>query len=482
MKPGRNDPCPCGSGRKYKQCCLAAAAAAAQEPVNLLWRRVRRALDDADLVAQMMRFAVENYGEAVLDEAWVEFGYDDGPFDPESPHLGVFFAWMLHCWAPNPEITTVQDTSLHGVAPTRAYLERTRRVDPLVRQYLEACLASRFGFYELSQCRPGVGFQARDLFTGERFDVLEGMASQSMQDGDAMFALLVRLEGITLVETCGLYAIPPIKQLTLLELRQETAPGSDVLTPAQIAEHEEDLRFAYFDVTDSLANPQTPQLRNTDGDALVLQQLVFDIDSPQAAFDALAHLDITGSRDELLETAERDSAGELCRVQLTWSRRGNPVHKEWENTILASIEISGSRMTADVNSAERAAEFRRIVEQALGSRARYRMSELQSADKLAAVAQAAPVGAHGVDPELLESPELKARITEFIERHYESWVEQEIPALGGLTPLAAVREPGGREKVEALLRQAERDSQRMPQPVDPAMFERLRERLGLSPS
>ena len=22
-KPGRNDPCPCGSGKKYKQCCLA---------------------------------------------------------------------------------------------------------------------------------------------------------------------------------------------------------------------------------------------------------------------------------------------------------------------------------------------------------------------------------------------------------------------------------------------------------------------------
>lgn len=22
MKIGRNDPCPCGSGKKYKQCCL----------------------------------------------------------------------------------------------------------------------------------------------------------------------------------------------------------------------------------------------------------------------------------------------------------------------------------------------------------------------------------------------------------------------------------------------------------------------------
>ena len=29
MKPGRNDPCPCGSGRKYKSCCLGRDAAKA---------------------------------------------------------------------------------------------------------------------------------------------------------------------------------------------------------------------------------------------------------------------------------------------------------------------------------------------------------------------------------------------------------------------------------------------------------------------
>jgi hypothetical protein len=29
--PGRNDPCRCGSGRKYKQCCLAKDEAAARE-------------------------------------------------------------------------------------------------------------------------------------------------------------------------------------------------------------------------------------------------------------------------------------------------------------------------------------------------------------------------------------------------------------------------------------------------------------------
>jgi hypothetical protein len=29
--PGRNDPCPCGSGRKYKQCCLDKDEAKARE-------------------------------------------------------------------------------------------------------------------------------------------------------------------------------------------------------------------------------------------------------------------------------------------------------------------------------------------------------------------------------------------------------------------------------------------------------------------
>jgi len=29
-KTGRNDPCPCGSGKKYKRCCLAKDAAAAR--------------------------------------------------------------------------------------------------------------------------------------------------------------------------------------------------------------------------------------------------------------------------------------------------------------------------------------------------------------------------------------------------------------------------------------------------------------------
>jgi tetratricopeptide (TPR) repeat protein len=52
-KIGRNEPCPCGSGKKYKACCLAkdeaAAIAAAPKAESREERRARRATFDAEL-------------------------------------------------------------------------------------------------------------------------------------------------------------------------------------------------------------------------------------------------------------------------------------------------------------------------------------------------------------------------------------------------------------------------------------------------
>jgi hypothetical protein len=47
-------------------------------------------------------------------------------------------------------------------------------------------------------------------------------------------------------------------------------------------------------------------------------------------------------------------------------------------------------------------------------------------------------------------------------------------------PLEAVRDPDGREKVMALVIEAERSARRMKPPVDPVTLRRVRERLGLT--
>jgi hypothetical protein len=56
-RPGRNDPCPCGSGKKYKRCCLSTDEAVARDQQVLFDHEM---FGDADLDA-------DDDGEAFLD-------------------------------------------------------------------------------------------------------------------------------------------------------------------------------------------------------------------------------------------------------------------------------------------------------------------------------------------------------------------------------------------------------------------------------
>ena len=95
MKPGRNDPCPCGSGKKYKHCCLNAGAAdgSSVQPVDLVWRKIRNLLDGH--VEKILRFVHESYGIEAIHEAWPDFiGKEEIAIDFEAPLMQLpFRAW-----------------------------------------------------------------------------------------------------------------------------------------------------------------------------------------------------------------------------------------------------------------------------------------------------------------------------------------------------------------------------------------------------
>ena len=107
-RPGRNDPCPCGSGRKYKRCCLGHEAehdayggalersvlpllaelarfaeAAWRQPLEAVARTAfpfwRRALDDA-MAARVVDYLIfdhrhERFGRTALDQFILERSY-----------------------------------------------------------------------------------------------------------------------------------------------------------------------------------------------------------------------------------------------------------------------------------------------------------------------------------------------------------------------------------------------------------------------
>jgi len=487
MTPGRNDPCPCGSGKKYKHCCWRAAANSADSPQALAWRRLRRALDEFAMATTMLAFVAETYGPDALHEAWEDFSGAEEPFDPETPHIQVFMPWFFHRWSLDPYSqysTKVADTALRERSPTDLLLERRgARLDPVIRRYLESCLEAPFSFHEILRCDPGHGFQARDLFTGEEREVLERSATQGMQLGDIVFGQLVTAEGITILEAASLCFIPPIYKIELIDFRKKLLRGKARFTASALCEWDIELIDLYLGIMDRVLHPQIPELHNTDGDPLEMHHLVFDIDSPEKALDALKSLDSGRSEEEIIAATERTARGKFKSVQLNWTKPGNQMHESWSTTVVGHIEIKGPRLVAEVNSARRAQEFKALVEERLGGEARLRADRIQSVDKMLAERnRAGPEDSvrEAESDALAQHPEVQARVQQMMAEHFERWVTEKIPALNGQTPLEAVRNPDGREKVMALVIEAERGARRMKPPVDPVTLRRVRERLGLT--
>jgi len=300
-----------------------------------------------------------------------------------------------------------------------------------------------------------------------------------MGEADIVFGQVARAGGVTLLEASQSFVMPPLSKLDVIEFRSRRFKGASTVAPERVRKAEPALFALYHNIARRLWQRELPSLCNTDGDPLSLRRVVFDVPSPREAFDALRHLALGQSEEDLLHAAVLDADGTMRRVRFPWLREGNAPNPELDNTVLASIEIEGTRLLADVNSEQREQALRAIVTQALGERARYRATQIQSLQKLLSEDRA-PARAVAEDAGLTELPDVQAKMRAIMAKHYARWVNDKIPALGGRTPLEAVQDRAGREAVEALLRQIERDGSRLKPPLDPEIIRRLRERLDLA--
>ena len=482
MTPGRNDPCPCGSGKKYKHCCLRVNEAV--PPEEVAWRRVRRAIDD--LGHRILPVAMTHFGPTGIHEAWAEFTLweDEEAFDPETPHIQVFAPWFLYDWLPDPEETEVPPAA-RATTAAQAYVQKGgTRLDPVAKRYIEACGQAPFSFHEVLTCEPGRRFRLRDVLLGTELDVFEASGSARARPADLMFAKVVPIDGIAVIDGCGPTVIPPRYKPEIIELRKDIPGLPDLFGAERLREHHAELFELYHDITDQVLNPRPPALANTDGEPIQFQRLLYDIDSAREVFEKLKDLAAGASEEETADAAELDAAGNLVRAEIQWRRLGNAMHSSWENTILGTLAIEGGRLTAEVNSAERARKLRAIIEERLGDRARFRTAKIESAramlERARASADDPKAKAREAEHErFTELPEVKAALAEQLRAHYRGWVDEKIPALGGRTPREAVRDPDGREAVEALVVDIERGGETMRPPLDPAIVRELREALGL---
>ena len=161
LKIGRNDPCPCGSGKKYKKCCLYKASIPA---ANLGRRKLRRV--ESELMPALMKHAEKYYGPGVLHEAWDEFTlWDEVPMDPElEPEMDTLFApWFLFNWLPdNTELD--EDECYPDLQVAKHYLEHhSAQIDSSKRQFIEEACSQPYSFFMVTGVVAGKQVTLRDL-------------------------------------------------------------------------------------------------------------------------------------------------------------------------------------------------------------------------------------------------------------------------------------------------------------------------------
>lgn len=159
-KPGRNDPCYCGSGKKYKQCHMVSDMAAERE---------QRALADAarSLRVALLEFAEEDRFDdevaVALPRYWRDLYTASNAHQMDYHESARFYDWFLFDYIMEDGKRPI-DLYVEEVGPTlkpaeRALLEIWQAADPLT-------------VYELIGY-DGQTLHLRDWLSGQEFDLFE---------------------------------------------------------------------------------------------------------------------------------------------------------------------------------------------------------------------------------------------------------------------------------------------------------------------
>lgn len=212
---------------------------------------------------------------------------------------------------------------------------------------------------------------------------------------------------------------------------------------------------------------QGPQFVTPEGDPLVEANDVYE----HTALDEIRQRLEAASDFEREPAAQGDADGSLHFI---WreTRRGQPRPALGER-ILAMLILTPVTLEVTTLSRQRQAACRRRLTQLLGRRIQLLSSRVKSLEEMLSEPRP-PVDL----PAPVVPPELVAQMEEQILR---SWLDESIPALGGLSPRQAVKTAKGRQAVLGLIAYITRqqDRRHMPPSLISPDYRKAKKLLGL---
>lgn len=421
-KLGRNDPCPCGSGKKYKQCCLRAQHAPA-------------ASDHTDAVPKAIQWLVTKYGQRLRDALDVGFfgGLDDEEFArlqtlPEEDYAGIMFNAME--WLVADGFMTIKDQE-HRVADLLL-----NRGGPLFsieqRQWLERLTTIPLRLYEIVALTPGESLSLRDVMLPDRPPdlVWEKSGSQQASLYDLIAARLVPVDDH--LELSGaVFAFPRNECWALLEeLRDELEEAEP---DSALAKEITGVIIPYHWLKLFVSEVAIPQLVDqVTGESVLFVTDHFQVHNWAALARALSgEADIVGSHEQGWSRLFEGPDG-LSRESLRIDPGKHPDRLK---------VIYHTQRYADVG--------RPWFEALAGKAVAFRSREIS--DPKGMLANLPADAAKQSTPPTLPPEQLTALIEQKTHQLYANWANEPIPALNDRTPREAITTPEGLAQVKFLL-------------------------------
>jgi SEC-C motif len=442
MSIARNDPCPCGSGKKYKKCHGVFDRASVPSP------HVARAtaLKDCDVALgdRLMRFARMRHGPHWLQDVLDAAGLLDGR-EPSEAEMSIVIPWLQHFQVNTTGLTLASEWRQH---------ER-HRISPDESLLLGAYDSAWVSLWEVAEVEPGIGSRLTDVLTREERFVHDVRSSSTLKRFDTVLAIILTCDGVSFFGGVHARPLPPrFAEAVMREARRMCRVRTRPVSPAKLRDPDMQLELLslWSVVVEDMLNQPPPFLQNTDGDTWLPTKDDFALLAPRD--------EVAGRVASLAGVREPEREGGDTVFVVTTA--GNAMHRSWDTTIIGRIVLSGTRLTVETNSTRRADSLRSAVETHLRGLVRFRLRNEENTAQLMAAAWASARAREERADEPLP-PEAVVALRQFRERHMRDWLDDAIPALGGLTPREAARLPRARPKLGILLKEMEQSEERLPE-------------------
>jgi hypothetical protein len=446
----RNAPCSCGSGRKYKRCCLADEE-----------RAVRDARFDDAVGRRIQDWSSQLLGDEITT-ALEEFVGPERTMDDDD--IQIFATWFHN------------DRELAGDGtPAERYAARPE-LPADEREAASRIATARLGLYRVLAVESGRSLTLEELVGGSRVEVRSPHVSGDAVRWDILLGRVMEGEPPSLWGPTRFFE--PCEEAELrAELARLAGSPLDDLDEQALAmtfrRHAlEMMRFL------PLSRSAEPSFFTLEGDPLAFASAIWTLHDIAAAVERMRdlggllpddplELDITASRASLVLQRPPLPPGALVL-------ESSPVGA-LDTISITTLRLEGDELHAEAMSEQRLEQTLEIVAADFGELVELRSREVTSVDEALA---ARGMGGRSIPP---RADRWEQRLAgDFVNERMRRWIDEPHQLLDGRTPREAVA-GADRAEVVRLLRQIENGAERARRRGEPGVdVARLRDELGLS--